>query len=223
MVSRADTLFDVVTRLAGRAPAFWGRYIGREGGGNLDRGEATFLHNHTCKILIVYAGTTALTVGTRRDGSDHAARAIGIAHGLDVPGGVWIYANTERAWSPTADFFAGWAEAMRASPYGGAGGVYGDTGTAPEQAAHFNTPYCLAYTGDSRMQGASYVWTNQPSTPCDLLAAHAPAFGPLIPPCHPPTVIYQYSVECAFGGVAVDVDLANAAGFASMWERAAGV
>lgn len=223
MVSRADTLFDVVARLAGRAPAFWGRYIGREGGGNLDQGETIFLHTRACKILVVYAGTTAHTVGTTRDGSEHAARAIAIAHGLGVPGGVWIYANTERAWSPTADFFMGWSDAMRSSHYGGAGGVYGDTGTAPEQATHFNTPYCLAYTGDPRMQGASYVWANQPSKACDLLAAHAPAFGPIIPPCHPPTVIHQYAVECVFGGAVVDLDLANAVGFASLWEKAPGV
>ena len=98
------------------------------------------------------------------------------------------------------------------SIYGGAGGIYGNTG-----GPTFNRPYCMAYTNpkDSNMRtGPALLWTNQPN---DGSCVPRTSFNPTIPKCHPPTVIQQYSLNCSIGGKHVDMDVANGQGFASMW------
>lgn len=150
MVSSTQTLFDAVTAQAvskgGSAPAFWGRYIGATG--NLGPGEVTFLHNHNCRVLLIYRDTAAMNaqIFTYEDGVAHATRAIASAQQLRAPSGtgVRIYADIEIMAGfpvPTVDFFRGWFDTMQTSGYGG--GVYGNT--SPAQAANFNNPFCAAY------------------------------------------------------------------------------
>jgi YVTN family beta-propeller protein len=214
-----QTLFEVVSQQAGQAPAFWGRYIGRIGRGNLrpndpqSLAEITFLHGHNCRIALFFRDTATenADIFTYQDGVDYATTAIGLASALGVPRGVWIYADIEIDPDfpiPTADFFRGWSDTMFKSIYGG--GIYGNTASND-----FNQPYCIAYTSDSNMQtGPALLWTNQPS---GHTCVRSTTFNPTIPSCHPPTVIQHYSLNCPIGGRLVDMDMANGQGFASMW------
>lgn len=218
---------------AGRTPAFWGRYIGHPTTRfNLTSGEADFLHSRNCRIVLIYGGTTSATVGTYQHGVDHATKAIDyIANrSLEVPedGSVWIYCDTEYpSMSPTADFFRGWSDTMFNSPYGGAGGTYGNTSV--RAAPQFNTPYCRAYAADSNMRDVNapaLLWANQPNRCAGVschpptLAGNPPRFDVVdVPPCGAPTVIYQYAIDLTIARArdAVDFDLANDAGFGSTW------
>ncbi|HEX2714539.1 MAG TPA: glycoside hydrolase domain-containing protein [Candidatus Acidoferrales bacterium] len=213
----SQALFDFIAENAGRAPDFWGRYIG--GNYALVPMEAQFLHNRGCKILIIYNGThnsPASVQGGYQEGVLDATRAITAAQGLGVPGGTWIYADIEASWKPTPEWFKGWSDTMLTSVYGGAGGVYGNP--HPANSANFNIPYCAAYTSDPNMQGdvdrAAHVYSSEPQPGCTS-AANAPAYVPMNPPCNPKTVIWQYAEGC-FNGY-VDEDLANDKGFSSMW------
>jgi len=210
----SSTLFDVVASQAGMRPAFWGRYLGDTG--NLTLGEIIFLHARNCNILIIFRDTTTASVKTYLQGADQAKAAIRFARNLGVPGGVWIYADLEPGQAPTAEWFQGWFKTMQdptISPYGG--GVYGNTATGQD----FNRPYCVAYNSfTSAQQAVAYVYANQPQRSCVNSAAAAPPFSNVMsPPCNPPTVIYQYSLNCLFNKTKVDLDVANAKGFASMW------
>lgn len=213
----SQTLFDFITQQCGQAPAFWGRYIG--GRFALTAAEEKFLHGKGCRILLVYNGTRdspGSVQGGFPEGANDANKAIAAAQALGVPGGVWIYADVESAWTPTPEWFQGWSDTMFDSQFGGAGGIYGNPHKA--NAANFNVPYCNAFHGDSNMQGtdedAAYIFSSEPEPGCTT-AAEAPAFAPAMPPCNPHTVIWQYAENC-FGG-RVDQDLANDAGFRSMW------
>ncbi len=224
------TLLDAVVGVAGRTPAFWGRYIGPQSG-NLKPDEITLLRTKKCRVLLIYRDTTIgppFHVSTYQEGVNHATMAITDARGRGIPGGVWIYADIEYpSMSPTADFFRGWFDTMLGSIYGG--GVYGNTssGAAPQ----FNTPYCLAYSSDASMRAGNapaLVYANQPNRcdgdlcPLNKLANDPvlTVFSPDRPlPCNAPTVIYQYATRLKMGNRTniVDFDLANGAGFASMW------
>jgi glycoside hydrolase-like protein len=234
-VGSHTTLYDAVVSPAGagRTPAFWGRYIGHPTTRfNLTPGEADFLLGRDCRIVLIYGGTTSATVGTYQQGVDHATTAINYlaSNSLAVPedDSVWIYCDTEYpSMSPTADFFRGWSDTMFSSSYGGAGGVYGNTSVIA--APQFNTPYCKAYAADSNMRevnATALLWANQPNqcagASCHppTLAGSPPGFSIVnVPPCGAPTVIYQYAINLTIAGMrdAVDFDLANDVGFASMW------
>jgi hypothetical protein len=212
-----QTLFDFITQQCGQAPAFWGRYIG--GRFALTPAEAQFIHNKGCRILLVYNGThnsPRSVQGGSAEGANDANKAIAAAQTLGVPDGVWIYADVESSWTPTSAWFQGWSDAMFNSQFGGAGGIYGNPNKT--NAANFNVPYCNAFISDPNMRGtdgdAAYIFSSEPEPGCTT-AAQAPAFAPDMPPCNPNTVIWQYAESC-FGG-RVDEDLANDAGFASMW------
>lgn len=211
------TLFDTITQQAGKAPDFWGRYVG--GLYALTPGEAQFLHNRACKILIIYNGATPASVQDGyQQGVRDATNAITAAQGVGVPSGIWIYADIETSWSPTADWFRGWSDTMLTSVYGGAGGIYGNP--HPVNAAHFNDPYCAAYASDPNMQGqgqrAAYVYSSEPEKADGCTTApNAPAYAPLRPPCNSKVTVWQYAQGC-FGGL-VDEDLATEEGFAGMW------
>ncbi len=222
------TLYDAVVSQVGRTPEFWGRYIGQTG--NLTQPEVDFLHSRNCRVLLIYRDTASKTaqIFTYQNGVDHANQAMQSisSNQLAVPGGkrVWIYADIEFGTGfpiPTADFFRGWSDTMSGSIYGGAGGVYGNTA----QANAFSTPYCLAYNQDPLMRAGgapALLWTNQPNQQPPTLGSNPPQFTPTIPPCSPripPVVIYQYAINLTIVPPtgAVDFDLANGPGFASMW------
>ena len=212
-----QTLFDFITEQCGQAPAFWGRYIG--GRFALTAEEEKFLHDKGCRILVVYNGTRnspRSVQGGFAEGANDANKAIAAAQTLGIPGGVWIYADVESGWTPTPEWFEGWSDTMLNSQFGGAGGIYGNPHKT--NAANFNVPYCNAFNGDPNMRGtdqdAAYIFSSEPEPGCTT-AAQAPEFAPDMPPCNPNTVIWQYAENC-FGG-RVDEDLANDAGFQSMW------
>jgi hypothetical protein len=143
---------------------------------------------------------------------------------------VWIYLDTEvpnpKTGIPpdaTSDFFRGWSDTMLLSQYGGAGGVYGNP--LPQQ--NFVGPYCAAYNTDASMRignAPALLWVNQDDicngASCDpQTLATRRQFTPTLPTCGVPTVIYQYATNLtvAHERNAVDFDLANGIGFASMW------
>jgi hypothetical protein len=102
------------------------------------------------------------------------------------------------------------------------GGVYGNTSSGA--SSQFNTPFCNAYTSDANMKSVAYVYTNQPIGGQLACSFNPPAaqFDPIVPPCNPPTVILQYSLNCVADpsdsrNSQVDLDSANAVGVASMW------
>lgn len=241
------TLYDALVSSggAGRAPAFWGRYIGPTNG-NLTQPEADFLHNKNCRVLLIYndtyvipSGQTQPRIFTYADGQYHANQAMTYItnKGLTVPGGkrVWIYLDTEVPkkgtvfQSPTAECFQGWSDTLFSSAYGGAGGVYGNTNPMQD----FDKPYCLAYNNDVNMRVGSapaLLYANQPNqcagascSPFDYAHSKMPAFSAVtVPQCSPgtpPVVIYQYATDLTLykQANAIDFDLANGAGLASMW------
>jgi hypothetical protein len=222
--SYPDLFSALKAQTGGVAPAFWGRYIGNTG--NLTSSEVTFLHARNCKILLIDRGTTVKTGGkytvqTYQDGVNHANAAITSASTLGVPAGCWIFADIEYpAMSPTQSFFQGWFDTFAGSIY--KGGAYGNTSSGA--SSQFNTPLCNAYTSDANMKNTAYVYTNQPvggELACNFNTSTV-LFNPTIPPCSPPTVVLQYSINCVADpsdskNSQVDLDTANAVGVASMW------
>jgi len=216
----AQTLFDYVTQQAGAAPSFWGRYLGT--GCTLTAAEAAFLHSKNCKILLIYFDTTATGVrGSYQDGQNDANKAIGYADGLNVPGGVAIYADIEAGWQPSQAWIQGWSDAMFDSKYAGAGGFYANT--LSQAPAYFNNAYCAAFNADDKMQiSVGLIYASEPEPGCTG-ASNAPAFAPASPPCNPGAVVlWQYAENCyavpnANGLGAFDEDIANATGWYYMW------
>jgi len=205
-----QAFFSAVAFHAGTPPAFWGRYIGEKG--TLKEGEVNFLHNNKCKILVIFADTGTGPLRSKPQGIRHAKAAIEAAQKLNIPSGVWIYADTEFPdQSPTADWFAGWFGTLQHSPYGA--GVYGNTSTGA--VPKFGKAFCDAYPHFPN-PAMAYIYTNQPQRGCDFSDRN---FNPTILQCNPPTVIQQYVLKCTIPNTSfvVDLDLANTGGFASMW------
>jgi photosystem II stability/assembly factor-like uncharacterized protein len=213
-----QSFFDAVKNQLG-VPAFWGRYIGKHG--TLKKGEVDLLHRNECKILIIFADTGIGQLVSKAQAMEQAREAIKAAHDLGVPNGVYIYADTEYpAQSPTTEWFAGWFETLQGSPYGA--GVYGNT--SPGAVPKFGKTFCDAYP-HFPSPAQAYVYANQPqrTTPDQLCNPTYRTFTPDVLPCNPPTVVFQYTTGTGLGCPVpttshfVDLDLANAAGFASMW------
>lgn len=212
-----QAFFDAVRTRIG-VPAFWGRYIGRQG--NLTPDEVSLLHKNACKVLVIFRDTGSGQLTTRAQAGEQAKSAIAFAHDLGIPGGVWIYADTEYpSQSPTAEWFAGWFETLQGSPYGA--GVYGNT--SPQAAPKFGAAFCQAYPS-APDPARAYIYASQIGLPpgAEMCDPSYRTFSPPIPPCHPPVVIHQYTTGTGLGCPVpatehlVDYDLATAAGLASM-------
>ncbi len=125
-----ETLFDYVTRRAGRAPDFWGRYLNNGLRSALQPGEAAFIFAQgegRCRIALVYNGIRGEPAGAAagRAGGEAAAReAVALAIAQGVPTYVRIYLDLE-GWRVEPEFLEGWWDGMSASSYAGAGGIYG--------------------------------------------------------------------------------------------------
>lgn len=167
--SQPMTFFDYVVERIGRAPDFWGRFIGSGAGAHADNrfdgNEVQFLHDRDCRVGLIYNGHRMLPAqrvpyGPNRrrhlHGSDNgrwtAKNAISHANRLNPPAptGTRIYADIED-WNVDWDWIHGWQEIMRGSRFAGEGGLYGRTGhTSTNQAFHrrvgnpqFNAPNAL--------------------------------------------------------------------------------
>src|SRR2546427_7985152 len=100
--------------------------------------------------------------------------------------------------------------------------IWGRVYTDPTKSA-ISQAYCTAYMDTIPCE---LLYSNQTSLnpPCDWSRK---TFDPKRPACNPlkaiPTVIYQYQIECDVDGSTqhADLDLANFAGFASMWKPGA--
>jgi hypothetical protein len=229
------TLLDYVTKHLGKAPSFWGRYIG--GKYALTPAEAKYIFGAsrgTCAILVVYNGTTKTSVGGGRNaGVLDAQKAIAAARGVGVPGGVWLYADIEAGWQCSPEWFEGWWSTMDKSMYGGRGGVYENPTANPQE---FAKPYYKALKGDAKVvlpdapPEARYLWSTQPNKGAGDQQDHVkPAeinfdFDPAEPEsCYGMTVLWQYSIDYPLTDddvrAKVDLDLADARGYGSMWRQ----
>ena len=213
-----QAFFDAVKTKIG-VPAFWGRYIGKQG--TLTHDEVALLHKNACKVLVIFRDTGSGQLTSRGQAQEQAKSAVTFAHDLRIPGGVWIYADTEYpSQSPTAEWFAGWFETLQRSPYGA--GVYGNT--SPQAAPKFSTAFCQAYPRVPDPAKA-YIYASQTGLPpgAGMCDPSYRTFSPHVPPCHPPIAIHQYTTGTGLGCQVpatehlVDYDLAIATGLASMW------
>lgn len=213
-------------RLPGyRQPDFWGRYLGRH---QITAGEAEYIFEQSggkCRILLAYNNVGPVGVrGNRQAGIDAARDAIARATALNVPRGTFIYCDIEGKYRPSVDFIQGWWEGMWNSIYGGAGGIYCKT-TEP----NFVRPYLSAVRAGNPTLApdfpiwARYLWTTRPQ----VSGRHKPGDYSIFAPIEPSdtqgglqgvTVIHQYALD-KYG--MVDFDLANQAGYDSMWRSSA--
>jgi hypothetical protein len=150
---------------------------------------------------------------TYQDGVTAANNAISSAQSLHVPAGVHIFADFEPAATPTQAFFQGYFDTFEQSIYHA--GFYFDT-----TLAQFNTPFCGAYGSDAKLPNVAYIYTYRPQqTTCNFTYR---TFNPAVPPCNPPTLIYQYKINCVVDqrdrkNGRVDLDLAMPVGITSLW------
>lgn len=125
-----ESLFDYVTRRAGRPPEFWGRYLNdNHPQTRLRPDEPQYLFDRGCRLALVFNGIRRqppVAERTRQAGESAAQRAILQANQYNIqsPSQVRIYLDLE-GWTVSPDFLEGWWAVMHASQYAGAGGLYG--------------------------------------------------------------------------------------------------
>jgi hypothetical protein len=115
---------------AGALPRAWARPLATgtpdgSSGVALTGAEARELHDRGVAVLPVFM-TCGLHAATYSGGEDDASRAVALAETVGVPRGVYIVLALRGGVPVVPAYFEGWADVMRASPYGGAGIAYGD-------------------------------------------------------------------------------------------------
>ena len=135
------TLFDVVCEHCDRVPAFWGRYLNGHDhrkkvknkivGANLNltAKEAAYVFQASkgvTRILPIYVPVKASVGSTKQQGLIDAGRAIAAADNLQIPNGVFLWADIEPEWTTSPEWLRGWWERMFTSRFGGCGGIYED-------------------------------------------------------------------------------------------------
>jgi hypothetical protein len=211
------TLFDFVTQQAS-LPQFWGRYIaGKAQGDLLTVDEANFLSSRGCRILLIPYGIQPC--GNYQQGQADASSAIAAAQALQIPPGVTLYGDIETRVFAHPDWLLGWWDTMMASLYANPGGLY--CNTSPENALYFNNPYCAAVTSQSNQGSGGTLPFNPPlftSYPRPGCAFDRSSYDATSPDCVPNSaVIWQYAEQCPPSYDLYDMDLANDAGYATMW------
>lgn len=239
------TFLQYITNLAGMRPIFWGRYLSRQGAGNLATLDRDALLQNNVRILLIYAGIRCDASGVcdnqyESQGKQKAQDAITQAMSLGAPSGVYIYLNAEPP--PTRAFYKGWFDTILGSGY--FAGVYG-------RPPAIVTEYCAAFNGaarDSMQNGRALAWFSRwPAGDCPN---RAQGFGLpqnrsryMVPPTRICTgfELFQYQGNCciqpsAGGPVAnctqgvepigpppsqeIDMDIINYFGFKSLWAPA---
>ena len=216
-VAGYPTLFDFVTQQV-QAPQFWGRYIAGKAQSNLlTDNEASFLSSRGCRILLIHYGIQPC--GNHQQGQADASSAVTAAQTLHIPPGVTLYGDIETRVFAHPDWLLGWWETMIASPYANPGGFY--CNTSPENALYFNNPYCAAITSPSNQNQDGTLRFNPPlftSYPRPGCAFDGSSYNAASPDCVPNSaVIWQYAERCPPSFDLYDMDLANDAGYATMW------
>jgi hypothetical protein len=227
----SNCLYDRVAKR--KKPAFWGRYIrcpNLSDGNVLNEVEKDYLFKKGCAILPIYNRTVYQRrglswSGTFADGVTDAVDAIAAAINLQIPAGVWLYADLEPSWpNVSTNWILGWWCTIYPSPYW------------PGLYCTLRDKYCSALTQVQSLQPppnmsfidllrwrtipdirwASNVWSFSPhrgsfDTP--------PSWEPLAPPCHAEGVrIWQYCGNEIIGGTYVDADIATVDAFNGMWQ-----
>ena len=198
------TLWDDVVAWAGGKPMLWGRYLGSGGGAAtpMTLGEANWLFTKGCGVVPIYNDSpiNGGTQGTYSLGQQDAQNAISQAQALAIPANVYIVADVEYSAQVTGDWIRGWADVMRASPYGGSGILY----CAPNSPSFSRAWQDATSTKDPNVQRL-LIWSATPE-PGPSTASGMPTWGPDVPP-EGTVAIWQYC-EGAYGGV-VDLDEAD--------------
>ncbi len=239
------TLFDLVTQKLGM-PEFWGRYLHKSTkAAVLDRDEVQFIKERSggkCRILLIanIAGARFSAINAKATGADDARAALDKcgSGALNVPAGVFIYADIEPDFVCKAGWFEGWWEAMEKAGRG-RGGVY-----ASPRELGFSRPYKTALTNtldpfskslnpnpqhffidDPRR--ARLIWSQRPvpffKRDIDPNNFKPNAYSPTEPDfLQGMTVLWQYGGDCKLipgnKNSRIDMDFANDQGLRSMWD-----
>ncbi len=188
-------------------PAFWGRYlktVPRYADG-LTRSEANFLHGKGIKILPIYSDFRE-AIGYDK-GRVAARNAVYLAKMLDVPGGVFLFANIEKFFRVDDAWIQGWVETLYPSGY--RPGFYHD----PEEGS-FSSAYCKAASAQPLVRTQSVLWSASP-LPGPTTEAEAPAFKPSAPPCAANVWLWQYGKDAA--PCSIDTNLMDPRLLPNLW------
>ena len=113
------TVIAAVQAFAGAYPSWIGRYIGSPF--EISSAEAAWIHANGARILPIYDGAEPGDVASvYTHGQEHGQLAVAAAKRVGVAAGVALPVDVEASWLPTADFLAGYADAVHAGGYTGA-------------------------------------------------------------------------------------------------------
>lgn len=149
MIDSANRLLPSVLgsarTLLGTAPAGAVRYLAEYA---VTRQEVEFAHSQGLALGLCWNGATGADVaGTRALGTTHGRRAVVAARGLGAPDGTALILDVEASWNPTADFLAGYADAVHTEGF--TAGFYGAASSSP-----FVTAFSAAAAADPAASGA---------------------------------------------------------------------
>jgi hypothetical protein len=222
----ARTIFDAVVRGLGAIPPVWARYLGDGGGAAtpLTAQEVDFLHGWGIAVLPVYNDSTlnGSAQGTYQLGVRDAQEAVAQARSLGVPPGVYIVNDVEydALGRLTGEYLAGWADAMRATAYGGSGIVYGNLTDARFQSA-VRAASVLSPSNLARLGFWLASWTATGGSPPPV-PSWGDRYGPssLPQPIQAQTWAWQYAGR-VFGDTVdlslIQTPLPQVAGDGSLW------
>jgi hypothetical protein len=241
------TLFDLVTQKLGM-PEFWGRYLHKGVSTNtaaLTTKEVQFIKDRSdgkCRILLIanIAGPRFSAINAKATGAEDAKVALNKcgSGALNVPAGVFIYADIEPNFVCKAGWFEGWWEVMEKAGRG-RGGVYASPRelgfSRPYKTALKNTlePFSKSLNPDPQHffiddpRRARLIWSQRPvpffKRDIDPENFKPNAYTPTEPDfIQGMTVLWQYGGDCRLipgnSNSRIDMDFANDQGLRSMWD-----
>lgn len=205
-----------VTTMGGRAPTFWGRYVGGNTrvGTPLSKPEVALLHQHGLRVLLIYNNLLAHEpAGDSESGQMHAGRAVTFVTQLGAPtdGSLCIYADLEN-WQTSGDWIDGWIAGIQSGGF--LPGFY-----ASLSLPSFAAAYCDTYARHPERLANVLLYGNQPSarpTTTNVKAGFKADVSPNVPSCRPNSgAIWQYVLSAL--NDRVDIDVAAASAFSAMW------
>lgn len=181
-----DTFHQCITEHFG-TPLIWGRYLGdlEDVSTGLTIDEASFLHDHDVKILLIYNHFTDAT--GYENGKYSAEQAVSLAQALHVPKGKAIFANIEPSSPVDAKFLAGWFEGLQNSSFTPA--IYGSFLPGHE----LEKVYKRLAKKDENFRDKMILWTTFPQTGTTS-KSEAPNYQPAAPE-EARIVGWQYGID----------------------------
>ncbi|MFD2672604.1 glycoside hydrolase domain-containing protein [Marinicrinis sediminis] len=201
-----ENLYQCVNEQFGQ-PAFWGRYIKRVEGyaDGLTLQEIRFLQDKGIRILPIYSDFRNAT--GYRSGKVTARNAIYHARLLNMPAGVFLFANIEHFFEVDESWLRGWVEAMYPSGY--RPGFYHDPARGP-----FAEAYCRAASQDPLVREQAVLWSASP-LPGPSPASQAPKFQPAKPACGANVWAWQYGKDAE--ACPIDTNLMDKKLYRHLW------